>query len=73
MFLLSDEGVGKLLMSLSLIEQIIKDASRMCISFSVRHLMIIWGAPPCLIFGLTLIWVGDNFSPVGFPLITQKQ
>ena len=36
-FFISSGGVGEVLVTLPLIEQIIKDASSMCISFSVQY------------------------------------
>ena len=36
-FFTSGQGVDEVLMRLQLIEQIIKDANSMCISFSVKH------------------------------------
>ena len=36
-FFTSGGGVGDMLVRLSLVEEIIKDANLMCISFSVKH------------------------------------
>ena len=38
----SGGGVDDVLVSLSLIEQIIKDVNLMCLSFSVKHPQIFW-------------------------------
>ena len=42
LFFTSGGGVDDVLVRLSLIKQIIKDANLMCISFSVKYLQIFW-------------------------------
>ena len=41
-FFLLGGGGGDVLVTLSLVKQIIKDVNLMCLSFSVKHLQIFW-------------------------------